>query len=225
MEATRPRQELVTQPGPEGRRRGSRGDDHRAGRTPGPRHRLTPHSSPTPPVAFRELVHGVDDGRGQVGLRRRPPRLVTARGLRPFNDRFIDVEGVEDEVVDVRAGAVVGRNHDDDGMAVPRPDRQQAVVGVEVTAAEVLEPGPGEPVARRRAALVEQFGEGRPRCLGSTSTQGGDLPARGCGQVDEDRFVLLGGRSSSRRAWSSGVTRPERTSSRPSVTPGPVMAA
>jgi hypothetical protein len=91
----------------------------------------------------------------------------------------------------------VGRNHDDDGMTVPGPDRQQAVLGVEMAATDVLEPAPGKPVTGRRAALIEQLGQCCPRRLGSTPPKGGNLPARRCRQVDEDRFVLLGGNSSS----------------------------
>jgi hypothetical protein len=49
-----------------------------------------------PPTVFRELIHGVDGGRGKVRLSRRLPGLVAARRLRPLNHRFFDAEGTEE---------------------------------------------------------------------------------------------------------------------------------
>lgn len=63
-------------------------------------------------------------------------------------------------------------DEDDDGPVVPRPDGEEAVVTVEVPAANVLQPLAGEAIARRLAALVLKLTDDTKSGSPPAATQG-----------------------------------------------------
>lgn len=64
----------------------------------------------------------------------------------------------------------MGADRDDDGMLGAEPHGEQAIVAVEVPAADMVEFWSGQPVPSRLAPEVEELGEDRPGPGGATAS-------------------------------------------------------
>jgi hypothetical protein len=107
----------------------------------------------------------------------------------------------------------MGSDEDDDRAFVARPDRQEAILAVQVSAADVVEPLAREPVARCLAASVFQLADRSQRGRPSVTAEFSYLSVGDGRQRDFDRGSFSRRRRSAisrRRSSPSGTTRPAR---------------
>jgi len=82
---------------------------------------------------------------------RRLPELVAAGRLVPVVHAHLDVEGRQEQVVDVGGGSVVRAEQQDDRVVWPWPAREHPIAAAQMLGADVIKWSTGEAVASRRA--------------------------------------------------------------------------
>lgn len=154
------------------------------------------------------------DGVGKLGrsvlVGRRFAFVVTARRLGPLLVGHVDPERFDELVVDIAGrGAVCAHEHDD-GLVLGRPDREHAVVAVEVAAADVVEVGAGQPIAGGLAAAVNDLADCAQSGLAPSASERTDLSVGDVGQRDFGRRLASRLRSCtiSESRSPSGTVRP-----------------
>ena len=139
--------------------------------------------------------------------------LLAARRLRSLFCRDLLAHRGEQLGVDVRPLTRVRTDEKDQGVVLRPPGGEEAVITIEMAAADVVEAGARQPVPGGIAAASDELFDGRSRRRGSSASKRVELSASGRRQRDLDDRLRLPGMSSSRSSGRTGVSRPAATSS------------
>jgi hypothetical protein len=153
-----------------------------------------------------ELIH-----RGVVN--RGCSARVAARGLGSLLCWYLRVQGRQQLGVDIRRLARVRADKKDEGVILRSPGGEEAVVAVEMAAADVIEDRASQSVSGRRRNRWRRSLRWLPLRPWLVASKRLQLLASGRRQRDLDGRLRLPGIRSSRSSTRTGVSRPAATSS------------